>query len=666
MRRWAWTPLFIVAGCFGDPRDGQAFSSGSEGEDSSSGPTSADEDSTESTTQEGESGGPCMSDDECGGDSPICDTDGTCVACTELGIGGCENRDPMLPACDPGSGACVQCNDGQQSLCGGTTPVCVNNSCSPCTANSQCDSDTCLFDTGECLAVAVDIEGTVFSLTENIGDPVDVDQVSAPNVTPLPLDNSVGADGAYALRDIPPFTLVDVEAYRPQNSPVSVTDSISRTVASLLVGNEETVTLDVPWIPYSELGRLAFECMPDSFTDLADAQGTGTGFSNPFFLQRSTVFGRLVDLEGDPLPELSNLSISVKLDGWSNTHLNENEGSEPDPATVCWLEEGPDGKLHPTTGSLSDTGYFVMFRVRSDAGLGRGLATVNVLGFDPATVNLESSGNVGFVELARNDQDVNRDFERDVYPIFTKEGCVVCHTDGGPKDGMNNTLGIRDGFEADWSLDPDTVYDNLTGPGTTCITATGGDTTLENRICTDDPEDSLVIRRPLAEEPGQDDVHPVDIFPSIENPTVQIILEWIEQGATRGSGVGPVSFVDDIYPIFQIQGCIGCHKDGGPTDGMGGTLGERDGFSADWSLSAAEVYSLMTGPGTTCQSLTPPDTTAENRVCTDAPLDSLFVIRPLVDPPDEDDPHPVVIFPTVDHPQMQLIINWISQGAQDN
>lgn len=692
MRRLAFLSLFAAGACFGDPRAGDAFSTGNGSSSSSESMTDSESESSSSDTTTTSTTGGCTMDDECSDGSPICD-EGSCVACTELGIGGCQNRDPMLPACDPGTGACVECNEGQQDLCGGATPVCVNNACAPCTANEQCESGTCLFSTGECLAVSVDIQGRIYQFTENIGDPMDIEMVSASNVDPVPSDESVSADGMYELTDIPAYSLVDVNVYMPQVSPVNVFDPIAHTVASVLVQNDSPVTFDVPFIPYSELGRIAFECMPGSFNDLADAQGTTSGTANTLFLSRSTIFGRLVDLEGDPLPEISLLSISAKVDGWTNTHLNEQETNPPppqtpeaDPATVCWLEEQADGKLHVVPGSLSDSGLFVMFRVRGGSGLGKGLATVKVAGYDSATVNFESSGNIGYVELARNDESVQRDFERDIYPIFSREGCTNCHFDGGPKDTAvpPNTLGIRDGFNADWSLSPDEVYDNLTGPGTTCLTLTGGDTTLENRICTDSVLDSLFVRRPTADtNPCTDfsecswqenacsgnvctDIHPVDIFPSIENPTVLAMREWIEQGAMRGTGIGPMSWVDDIYPIFENQGCVGCHKDGGPPDGMGGVLGERDGFAADWSLTPAEVYALMTGPGTTCLTLTPPDTTAENRICTDDPENSLFVIRPLVDPPDTDDPHPVVIFPTIDHPDMEKIIAWISQGAQDN
>ena len=694
MRRCALTALIFLPACFADPRAGDAFSTGGSGSGESMTTSGESDDTSSSSTETGSTtDGTCMVDDDCGGDNPLCD-DGECVACTELGIGGCQNRDPLLPACNTGSGACVECNDGQQDLCGGDTPACTNNECSPCVSNDQCESGACLFESGECLQVSVDIEGIVFQFTENIGEPVEVDSVTAINVDPAPSDTSVDVDGMYSLSDIPAFSLVDLDVVVAQTSPVMVFTPATHTVSSTVAQNVTPFSRDIPHISYAEMSRIAFECMPDSFVDLADAQGTSTGNSNTLFISRSTVFGQLLDASGDPLPEISNLAISVELNGWTNTHRSEAETAppdpqlpEPDPTTVCWLEEGGDDKLHVVANQQSASGRFVMFRVRNGNGVGAGLATVNIVGYDSATVNLSSSGNIGYVEMLRNEESVDRDFERDIYPIFTQEGCAGCHTNGGPVV-MGMTVGQRDGFAADWSLGPDEVYDNLTGPGTTCETLTGGDTTPENRICTDAPGESLFIRRPTAEvDPCTDaatdcgwqydqtacetdgtcrDVHPVDIFPSEDNPTVQSMLEWVSQGAARGTGIGTVEWEADIYPIFTNQGCIGCHVNGGPPDGMGGVKGERDGVAADWSLSAAEVYANMTGPGTTCLTLTGGDTTLENRVCTDDVDNSLFVIRPLVDPPMSTDPHPVVIFPTIDHPDMAKIRGWIGQGAIEN
>ena len=138
----------------------------------------------------------------------------------------------------------------------------------------------------------------------------------------------------------------------------------------------------------------------------------------------------------------------------------------------------------------------------------------------------------------------------------------------------------------------------------------------------DNPEASLFVQRPLTDLRGMPDVHPVDIFTSIESPMVQIMLEWIEQGAQPPAAI---SFVEDIYPLFEQHGCVACH-------------------------SSARARPATT-PLTRCAS------------ATDDILNSKLVSFPLTDPPGEPDTHPVNAFATTDHPDMQLIIQWIAQGA---
>ncbi len=70
------------------------------------------------------------------------------------------------------------------------------------------------------------------------------------------------------------------------------------------------------------------------------------------------------------------------------------------------------------------------------------------------------------------------------------------------------------------------VYENLTGPGTTCLGVME-----DRRVCTDSVLDSLLVVRPLTNEPGSTDPHPVDIFPSVEEPNLALIIRWITEGA---------------------------------------------------------------------------------------------------------------------------------------
>jgi hypothetical protein len=120
------------------------------------------------------------------------------------------------------------------------------------------------------------------------------------------------------------------------------------------------------------------------------------------------------------------------------------------------------------------------------------------------------------------------DFTTQVYPIFTTRGCIACHTAcstgtpgaGCKLDDATNT------YQSDWNLTPKEVYTNLTGPGVECADPEGAPL----RVCTNAPESSLFVVRPLAGVPPNDP-HPTEIFPSLDDPDLQTIIRWIEQGA---------------------------------------------------------------------------------------------------------------------------------------
>ena len=66
----------------------------------------------------------------------------------------------------------------------------------------------------------------------------------------------------------------------------------------------------------------------------------------------------------------------------------------------------------------------------------------------------------------------------------------------------------------------------------------------------------------------------------------------------------------------------------------------------------------LTGPGTNCAD----PQNDPHRVCTNAPEQSLFVIRPKAGP--EENIHPVDIFADDSDPDLKKIIRWITEGAQ--
>ena len=93
----------------------------------------------------------------CPEERPFCETDShTCVNCADLPASidadmACEGLDSNTPVCN--AGACVQCTELNNAICGGTTPICdiENNMCVACTEHAQCGEAACNFFTGACL-----------------------------------------------------------------------------------------------------------------------------------------------------------------------------------------------------------------------------------------------------------------------------------------------------------------------------------------------------------------------------------------------------------------------------------------------------------------------------------------------------------------------------------
>jgi len=570
-------------------------------------------------------------DDACSGVTPYC-RDGECVGCDALDNGVCAELDPGAPACDPDSGLCAACTDTDLEACA-PQQVCIDATCSPCTADAQCASKVCQDEIGECLLTEVHVQGTTVFYDQIAPTPAPDVTITVTNVDPSVMAGPTGKDGAYELAGIPPGTLLDLEMGLDQDEPVFVPASM-HTRSQLRVENDTPVLYDPPIVTYAHLAQVAFEC--GLFPTLEAAIGNGA--VNVYFAQRSTVFGRLVDDMGDGVPTVSRAALQVEVGGYVNIHDNLLDNN-PNPAQVCFLDEDDSGHFVGTTDAASnDSGRFVMFRVRDPNGTGQGGATVRASGFDDAQVNLRSTGNIGVVELVRNDEAIVRDFAIDVYPIFTTYACVGCHTGGGPPSA------VTAGFNADWDLSPLLVWQNLVGPGTTCPDALN-----PLRVCTDDPELSLLVTNPLFDMIGMEDIHPVDIFPSLDDPAMRVIIEWIEQGAQPPTAY---NFTEDVYPLFSLYGCVGCHTGGGPPEAV------TAGFNADWDLSAMQVWQNLVGPGTVCGDLGNP-----LRVCTNAPGSSLLVTYPLVDEVGMQDPHPLKAFANLTDPDLQIILQWIAQGA---
>lgn len=636
--------LALFVGCF-NPDENPLLSTDTEGPDASTGDPSTDPtsgtagtttdtptttDPSADTTAAEECSANNAIDTSCPEATPYC-AGGMCVDCTGLT---CADVDDDTPVCNA-DGRCVECNDDDVSVCELDQTACVDNECVVCTDNAQCPSGICQSD-GECLLEAVTVTGVAFDYSTIDRTPLGEVTVQITNVIDAPTAEPTAADGVYQLDGLVPGTLLDLQPLWDQNASVVVPATLSSRV-SVSVTNDQPIEFDVPVVPYEWMAQVAFEC--GLFPTLEDAIGENA--VNPYFIQRSTVFGQLVDSEGNGVATVSKAAIRARIGEWANfqDNLLDTDGS---PTEVCFLDEDAVSGTYVGTGDdvSNDSGRFVMFRLRNNTGFGQGTLSVSVSGFDEVYTTLPSSGNIGVVELLRNDQPIIRDFAIDIYPLFDTYGCTGtgCHSNGGP------TPAIRNGYTADWSLTPREVWEQLVGPGTECPNPAD-----PVRICTDDPANSLFITRPLTEPVGETDPHPVDIFPSIEDPQVQVMLEWIEQGAQPPAAI---SFVEDIYPLFEKHGCIACHTAGGPPEAV------SMGFNADWSLDPQSVYDLLVGPGITC-----PDAANPVRICTEDPLNSKLVSFPLTDAPGMPDDHPVNAFATTEHPDMQKIIQWIAQGA---
>ena len=288
-----------------------------------------------------------------------------------------------------------------------------------------------------------------------------------------------------------------------------------------------------------------------------------------------------------------------------------------------------------STSSFSqEGGFFIAFGLENSGGIGNGVATVEATGFGSTVVNLSSAGTTAVMELSRNGELLEYNFDLDIYPIFTQYACSACHTPGGfavgtttisygydssaPQatmaihaDAADNPGGIdpefdfvgpsnqewgiglysdgtcatppggalvpcmeedtptvpvgwRFGYPSIYDATPEEVYfmlsrgltpsdyddqaaldakficeldtngELLTLNGGTVIDADAS--TKENaRICTNAPEKSLLVDRPLSTsaDSGYDLVHPQDNLPSMDTPAVRAIIGWIEQGARR-------------------------------------------------------------------------------------------------------------------------------------
>lgn len=286
------------------------------------------------------------------------------------------------------------------------------------------------------------------------------------------------------------------------------------TVSPAATGPEAVTEHSGYMVRYSWLEQVAVECgiyTAGTWSSQTPTHATG----HPDWAEYSAFIGFLKDAGGAPVAGVPPFRIEVKLDDY----LNNN------PANVCFLTKDAAGVYRGSTATASSVdggGGFVVFKAKnSPDGFGSGSATVQVA-FAAGGPNFSrqllpmSAGSAGLFTLTTRDPAPPvvevMDFDADIYPMMTALSCTVCHR----ADAAAGSL-LR------FDDTPEAVYTALTSRGTIC-----GATAY--RVCVNEPERSLMLSKPLLEEPPN---HPNASFTSVESPDYVRLKAWIEQGAVR-------------------------------------------------------------------------------------------------------------------------------------
>jgi mono/diheme cytochrome c family protein len=161
----------------------------------------------------------------------------------------------------------------------------------------------------------------------------------------------------------------------------------------------------------------------------------------------------------------------------------------------------------------------------------------------------------------------------------------------------------------------------------------------ENRVNLQYPDQSLLLTKPLLEDPPD---HPNAAFQSTADPNYVLVKSWIEQGAPAYFEepppiVEPVDFAAQVYPLFQQglggRGCTACHN----AVDLSGNLDLTGGADAVYLRLADYGYYNVNYPG-----------------------ESLLLTAPMYGP---DVGHPVRVFANDNDPDYQTIYQWVLQGA---
>jgi hypothetical protein len=246
-----------------------------------------------------------------------------------------------------------------------------------------------------------------------------------------------------------------------------------------------------PAIEVTTAGRDDVTAYAVSETFLA---GLATGFGVTPSAARGVLLLRLIDANGNPKADVarSNIVLAGIGDASAPSFLDANMA--PDTAA--------------TTSSAS--GWVVIFEVPP------GVVSLGVAANATATLEMASSpvgaaavtiASAVVTDGAPMPLPTNVSFSQTVFPIFQDRGCVGCHSGSGPGRDLGG-LQLNGGANL--------VHRELT---------------VENplRARTDEPELSLVLTMPSAEDPP--DRHPNITFTGPQDPDYIKILVWLREGA---------------------------------------------------------------------------------------------------------------------------------------
>jgi hypothetical protein len=329
------------------------------------------------------------------------------------------------------------------------------------------------------------------------------------------------AAGDVSIKHLAPYTVLELLLTFEQTDPKIYAGFLATRYLGPNISGP--LALDVSVIEYRWLAQVATDC--GIFPTLDDAlYKPGTGNVNFYFINRATIIGEVFELDGAPAA-LSRDKIQVLDDGWTNRHGDPADDDEF-PTHVCFLEPNPaTGTYVGSPEDHTNSGRFVMFRVRNGKGVSNGFAQVQIPGYPDGLVVLRSAGDMGVVTIQKGvappPTPPSRSFADNVLPLMVQLGCPSCHTPGKPGYELSQSRG---GLKADYSGTAEEVRAVLMAAADTCTE------TNPVRVCLSRPTSSLLYTKPRLETGDTASDHLGIAFPD-GSTVLDVILAWISNGA---------------------------------------------------------------------------------------------------------------------------------------